>query len=77
MEKEPEKLVLELRNEEHDFDESNESDEKVESLTLVIWMFEQVRKPTEGYSPSDFHSAFVLSTTNDEPRSIKEAVDST
>jgi hypothetical protein len=35
MEKEPEKLVFELRNEEHDSDESTESDEEVEQ---PIWL---------------------------------------
>jgi hypothetical protein len=36
MEKEPEKLVFELRNEEHDSDKSIESDEEVELQTLVV-----------------------------------------
>jgi hypothetical protein len=40
MEKEPEKLVFELRNEEHDSDELTESDEEVEQPTLVVRRYE-------------------------------------
>ena len=36
--------------------------------------FDHVRRLVERYSPPDFRSAFVLSTINDETRSVKEAV---
>ena len=34
------------------------------------------RRPVDRYSPLDFHSAFILFAVSDEPRSIKEAVNS-
>jgi len=40
MEKEPKKLVFELRYEEHDSDESTESDEEVEAPTPVVRWYE-------------------------------------
>jgi hypothetical protein len=77
MEKELEKLVFEVRKEEYDSGKSNESDEEVEKLNPVVRRFERVRKLVERYSPLDFdcHYAFVLSTTNDEPRSVKVEID--
>jgi hypothetical protein len=63
MEKEPEKLVFELRNDEHDLYESTESDEEVEQHTLVVRRSERVRKQVERYSPPNFNSTFVLSPT--------------
>ena len=35
----------------------------------------EIRKP-ERYSPPDFHSHFAMSITDDDPRNVKEAVDS-
>ena len=35
---------------------------------------DHVSAPFERYSPLDFHSYFVLSTINDEPRFVKEVV---
>jgi hypothetical protein len=68
---------FELRNEEDDSDESTESEEEVEQPTLVVRRSERVRKPVERYSFPDFHSTFVLTATDDEPKSVGEAVDST
>jgi hypothetical protein len=48
----------------------------VELQTPALRRSDRVRRPVETYSPPDFCSAFVLSTINDEPRSIKEAVNS-
>jgi hypothetical protein len=48
----------------------------VEQLTLVVRRSERVRKPIERYSLPDFRSAFVLTATDDEPKSFGEAVDS-
>ena len=53
-----------------------ESDEEVELQTSALRRSDRVRRPVERYSPPDFHYAFVLSTINDEPRSIKEEVSS-
>jgi hypothetical protein len=44
MEKVPKELVFELRNEEHDSDESNESDEEVDQINPIVRRYEQVRK---------------------------------
>jgi hypothetical protein len=67
---------FELRNKEDDLDESNESEEEVEQLTLVVRRSERIREPIERYSPLDFCSAFVLTAIDDEPKSVGEAVDS-
>ena len=48
----------------------------MELQTPSLRRFDHVRRPVERYSPPDFHSSFVLSTINDEPRSVKEAVSS-
>jgi hypothetical protein len=76
-EEEQEKLVFELRNDEHDSDESTKSDEEVEQLTPFVRRSERVRKPDERYSSTDFHFAFVLSTTDEELKLAREEVDST
>ena len=40
------------------------------------WRSNHIRRPTRRYSPPNFHSTFILSTINDEPRSVKEVVGS-
>jgi hypothetical protein len=67
---------FEVRNEEDDSYESTESEEEVEQLTLVVKMSESVRRPVERYSPPDFHFAFMLTSIDDEPKLVMEAVDS-
>ena len=57
-------------------EELSESDEEVELQTPALRRFHCVRRPTERYSPPDFHYAIVLYVVNDEPRSVKEAVSS-
>ena len=37
---------------------------------------DHVRRHVERYSPPDFHSSFILSTINDEPRFVKEVLSS-
>jgi hypothetical protein len=66
---------FELRNEEDDSDESNELEEEVEKLNLVVRRSERVRKLFERYIPLDFRSAFMLTATDDEPKSIGKAFD--
>jgi hypothetical protein len=39
--------------------------------------YEQVRKSTERYSLPDFYYAFVLFSIDEEPKLVKEAMDST
>jgi hypothetical protein len=77
MEKEPKKLVFELRNNEHDSNELAKSDEQVEHLTPVVRRSKRVRKPTERYSPPYFRFAFDLYAIEEERKSIREEVDST
>jgi hypothetical protein len=67
---------FELRNEEDDSDESNESEEEVEQPTSVVRRPERVRKLVEMYSLPDFSSAFMLNSTEDDPKSVEEAVES-
>ena len=45
----------------------------MELQTPTLRRFDRVRRLVKRYSPLDFHSAFVLSIINDEPRSVKEA----
>jgi hypothetical protein len=68
---------FELRNEESDSEESIKSVEEVEQPTPVVRSSERVRKPVERYILLEFCSAFVLIATNEDPKSVKEAVDST
>jgi hypothetical protein len=68
---------FELRNEEDDSDESIELEEEVEQHTPVVRRSERVRKPIKRYSLPDFRFAFVLTTINDEPKSVDEAINST
>ena len=72
-EKGQEKMEFELNNEgSNSFEEeSSESDDEVELKTPTLRRYDHVRRPVERYSPPNFHFAFVLSSINDEPRSIK------
>jgi hypothetical protein len=67
---------FELRNEEDDLYESTKSKGEVEQMILVVRWLERVRKLVERYSPPNFHSAFVLTSTDNETKSVREAVDS-
>ena len=71
-------MKFELKNEESDSfeEESSQLDDEVEPQTLSLRRVDHARRPVERYSPPDFHYAFVLSTINDESRSIKEVVSS-
>jgi hypothetical protein len=75
-EKEPEKLVFELRKKKADSYESTKSDEEVEQSTLVVRRCKKVRKLAESYSLPIFCYVFVLFATDKEPKSVREAVDS-
>jgi len=66
--------VFELRNDDHDLDESTESDKEME--TLVARRYERVRKQDERYSPPNFCSAFVLVATYEEPMSVMDSINS-
>eukprot|EP00253_Pinus_taeda_P022563 PITA_22563 len=73
--KEPEKIELELNKEESNSTTEEELEDE-ESQTLGVRRSVQERKHPERYSPTVFYSNFSLSITNDDPRSVKEAVDS-
>jgi hypothetical protein len=68
---------FELRNEEEDdSDESTKLDEEVNQPTTVVRRYEQIIKLVEICSLSEFHSTFVLTTTDEGPKSAKEVVKS-
>lgn len=73
-----EKRAFELKNEGSDSfgEESSKLDDEVELQTLFLRRFYHVRRLFERYSSPNFHFSFVLSTINDEPRSVKETVSS-
>jgi hypothetical protein len=48
----------------------------VEEPTPVVRRLERVRKPVERYILPEFNSTFMLNSTHDEPKSIREVVDS-
>ena len=76
-EKGPEKMGFELKTKGSNLfeeEEPSESDDEVEPQTSTLRRFDQVRRPTERYSPLDFRSSFVLFAITNEPRSINEEV---
>ena len=72
--KEPEKIEFELK--EYESDSTAEEDlEEEEPKTPAMRRSVQERRQPERYSPSDFYSSFSLTITDDDPRTIREAVD--
>jgi hypothetical protein len=69
-------VQFELGKEEVDSDESTELDEEEEQLTSVVKRSGMVRKVVERYSPPEFSFAFMLTTIDDDPKSVGEVVDS-
>eukprot|EP00253_Pinus_taeda_P033728 PITA_33728 len=73
--KEPEKIEFELKEEESDSTAKEElEDEKPQTLG-VGRLVQEIRNP-ERYGPYSFYSNFSLSITDDDPRTVKELVDS-
>jgi len=72
--KEPEKIEFELKEEES-YSIAKEESEDEEPQTLAIRRSVQKRRQPERYSPSAFCSNFSLSITEDDPKTVKEAVD--
>jgi hypothetical protein len=70
-------MRFELSNEEDDLDESIELGKEVKQPTPVVRRLERVRKQVEGCILPKLCSAFMLTATNDEPKMVREAVDST
>jgi hypothetical protein len=73
--KEPEKIEFELKEEESDSTTEQESEDE-EPQTPVLRRSVRERRQPERYSPSTFCSNFSLSITDDDPRTVREAVDS-
>eukprot|EP00253_Pinus_taeda_P025870 PITA_25870 len=73
--KEPEKIEFELKEEESDCTTEEESEDE-EPRTPAMRRSVRERRQPERYSPSAFCSNFALSVTDDDPRTVKEAVDS-
>eukprot|EP00253_Pinus_taeda_P004391 PITA_04391 len=73
--KEPEKIDFELKKEESDSTAEEESKYE-EPQTPAVRRSAQERRRPERYSPSTFCLNFALSITDDDPRIVKEAVDS-
>jgi hypothetical protein len=72
---EPDKIKFDLKDDESD--STKEQELKEEDLhTLVLRRSVQERRLPERYNPYDFHSIFSLSIIDDDPRTVKEAVDS-
>jgi hypothetical protein len=74
-EEEPEKIEFELKDNESDSTEEQESEEE-EPHTPVLRRSVWERRKLERYTPPDFHSNFSLFITDDDPRTVREAVDS-
>jgi len=68
---EPDKIEFELKEE-----ESNSMAEDEERQTLGVRRSVRERMQPGKYSPSSFYSNFDLSITDDDPRIVKEVVDS-
>ena len=75
MEKEPEKIEFELEDEESNSIEEAESEEEEPHTLVLRRSYQEIRQPKR-YSPPDFCSHFSMSITDDDPRNVKEAVNS-
>eukprot|EP00253_Pinus_taeda_P034420 PITA_34420 len=72
--KEPVKIEFELKDEESGSVAEEESEDE-EPQTLAVRRSVRERRQPERYSPSTFCSNFPLSVIDDDPRTVKEAVD--
>jgi hypothetical protein len=81
MQDEPEKIELELddaksESSEEEEAEEEEEEEEEEPHTPVLRRLVRDRRQPERYSPPNFRSNFALSITDDDPRIVREAVNS-
>jgi hypothetical protein len=70
-----EKIEFDLKDDESDSTEEHESEEE-DPHTPVLRRSDRERRLLDRYSPSDFRSNFSLSITDDDPRTVREAMDS-
>jgi hypothetical protein len=74
---EPEKIELEFDDaKSKSFEEEEAEEEEEEPHTPVLRRSVRDKRKPERYSPLDFHSNFSLSITDDDPRIVREAVNS-
>ena len=73
--KEPEKIEFEPKEVESDSAAEEESEDEEPQTPAVRRLVRERRQP-ERYSPSAFCSNFALSITDDDPKTVKEPVDS-
>jgi hypothetical protein len=72
---EPEKIELELDDAKSESSEEEEAEEE-EPHTPILRISVRDKRQPERYSPPDFRSNFALSITDDDPRTVREAVNS-
>ena len=72
--KEPKKIDFELKEDGSD-STTNEDSEEEEPQTPALRRSVRERRQPERYSPSAFCSGFSLTITDDDPRTVREAVD--
>jgi hypothetical protein len=72
---EPKKIDFDLKDDESDSTKEHESEEE-DPHTPVLRRSVRERRLPKRYTPSDFRSNFSLSITDDDPRIVREAVDS-
>jgi hypothetical protein len=75
MQDEPKKIELELDDAKSESSEEEEAEEE-EPHTPVLRRSVRDRRQPERYSPPDFRSNFALSITDDDPKTVREAVNS-
>jgi hypothetical protein len=71
---EPEKIELELDDAKSESSKEDEVEEEEEPHTPVLRRSVRKRRQPERYSPPDFRSNFAVSIIDDDPRTIREAV---
>jgi hypothetical protein len=72
---EPEKIKFDLKDDELDFTEEQESEEEDPHIPVLRRSVRE-RRLSERYTPSDFRSNFSLYITDDDVRTIRETMDS-
>jgi hypothetical protein len=75
---EPEKIELELDDAKSESSEEEEAEEEEEEEphTPILRRSVRDKRQPERYSPLDFRFNFDLSITNDDPKTVREAMNS-
>jgi hypothetical protein len=73
---EPEKIEIDLDDAKFESSEENEVVEEEEPHTPILRRLVRERRKPERYSPPDFRSDFSLSITDNDPRTVREAMNS-